>query len=76
MFVRDHGGNDLFHWVHHGTTIGRVAGAGGENGDEKRRMGNDEACVFLRTEESTLPIVSRWGIWIGNYWRGFFSFFL
>ena len=32
------------------------------------------ACVFLHTGEGDLPIVRRWGVRIGNYWRGFFLF--
>ena len=30
-------------------------------------------CLFLST--TNRPIVRRWGIRIGNYWRGVFSFF-
>jgi len=29
-------------------------------------------CVYLRTNEANLPIVSRWEISMGNYWRMFF----
>jgi hypothetical protein len=52
---------------------------GRRGGDEKSparsRSGVTEECVSLRTKMGNMPIVKRWGIRIGNYWRGFFSFF-
>ena len=36
---------------------------------------SDRGCAYLRTNETNLPIVSRWEIRMGNYWRVFFFFF-
>ena len=39
------------------------------------RSGVTEVCVFLRTKVDNMLIVRRWGVRLGNYWRGVFLFF-
>jgi hypothetical protein len=40
-----------------------------------RILGGAMVCLFLDTGEGDLPIVRRWRINIGDYWRGFFFLF-
>ena len=41
-----------------------------------RAIGSQKECVFLRIKESSLLIVRRWKIIVGNHWRlVFFLFF-
>ena len=39
------------------------------------RSGVTEVCVFLHTKVDNMLIVRRWGVRLGNYWRGGFLFF-
>ena len=54
----------------------RAGRRGGEkNRPPKNGSGVTESCVSLRTKMVNMPIVSRWGIMMGNHWRVFFFLF-